>query len=78
MVRTIKKGLFRILSWSMVIVMIFAVSVSIWQNLPTYDAKAAPAGSMTATTLLMKGNETKAINAITIVDSGAEITALMT
>jgi len=36
---------------------------------------AAPAGTMTATTLLMKGNQTKAINAITITDSGAEITA---
>lgn len=36
---------------------------------------AAPSGSMAAATLYLKNNQTKAINAITVIDSGAEITA---
>jgi len=76
MAKKVKKHFFKILPLSVAILMIFAFSIGLWQGLSVNDAQAlAPGGSMSATTLLMKGNETKAINAITITDSGGEITA---
>ncbi|HDQ22848.1 MAG TPA: hypothetical protein ENN28_02615 [Candidatus Uhrbacteria bacterium] len=76
MAKKVKKHFFKILPISVAVIMILALGAGIWQQAPVEEAlAAAPAGTMTATTLLMKGNETKAINPITIVDSGAEITA---
>lgn len=65
------------LSWLGAALVIVCLAIGVWQQFPVDTAQGivGPAGSMTATALLMKGNETKSINSITVVDSGAEITA---
>jgi len=75
MTQRIKKGLFKVLPASVVALMVLSLVIVGWQGQKVEIAlAAAPAGSMSATTLLIRGTQTKAINTITVTDSGAEVT----
>ncbi|MFA5902329.1 MAG: Ig-like domain-containing protein [Desulfobacula sp.] len=74
MAQKIKKQLFRILPVSVAVMMILVLVMGVYQLVLIQIALAAlPNGSISATTLLMNGTQTKAINPITITDSGGEI-----